>query len=154
MTENGGVSPDSHNKADPRAMDQLPSANDLDTEVRNAMTPGVIAVSEHASVRQAYKALTAHRIHALLVVGGANGKALGWVTARGLRAHVTSDDTMISVRDAITHEPASIQPSATVREALTALGQPGITQLLVALRPDTFPEGVLSDLDVVALAAR
>jgi CBS domain-containing protein len=61
---------------------------------------------------------------------------------------------MIRVRDAITHEPASIQPSATVREALTALGQPGITQLLVALRPDTFPEGVLSDLDIVALAAR
>ncbi len=135
-------------------MDHLPSAHYLDTEVRNAMTPGVIAVSEHASVRQAYKALTAHRIHSLLVVGGANGKALGWVTAHGLRTQVLSDDSMVCVRDAITHDPASIQPSATVREALTALGQPGITQLLVADHPDSFPDGVLSDLDIVALAAR
>jgi CBS domain-containing protein len=118
------------------------------------MTPGVVAINEHTSVRQAFKALTSHRVHSLLVVGGANGTVLGWVTARGLRAQLTGDDSMISVRDVITHEPASIQPSATVREALTALGQPGITQLLVAKRPDSFPEGVLSDLDVVALAAR
>lgn len=39
-----------------------------------------------------------------------------------------------------------------MREALTALGQPGISQLLVAARPGTLPEGVLSDLDVVAVA--
>jgi CBS domain-containing protein len=148
------MSPDLRSKPDPRAMDHPPSGHYLDTEVRNAMTPGVITISEHASVRQAFKALTTHRVHSLLVVGGANGKALGWVTAHGLRSQVTRDDSLISVRDAITHEPASIQPSATVRQALTALGQPGITQLLVATRPDTFPEGVLSDLDVVALAAR
>ena len=125
----------------------------LDTEVRVAMTPGVIAVSEHTPVREAFRALTAHRIHSLLVIGATHGRPLGWVTARGLRPHLLDTDSMACVRDAITHEPASIHPSATVREALTLLGRPDITQLLVVTHPDSFPEGVLSDLDVVSLAA-
>jgi len=125
----------------------------LDTEVRQAMTPGVITISEEASLYQAYRALVAHRVHSVLVVGHTTGKPLGWVTARGLLAWMTRDPGQARARDAITHEPATIQPSATVRVALTALSQPGISQLLVAQRPDITPEGVLSDLDVVALTA-
>jgi hypothetical protein len=37
---------------------------------------------------------------------------------------LTREDTMASARDAITHAPATIQPGATVRQALTALEQP------------------------------
>jgi hypothetical protein len=61
---------------------------------------------------------------------------------------------MASARDAITHEPATIQPGATVRQALTALEQPGVSQLIVAERPEVTPEGVVSDIDLIALAAR
>lgn len=88
------------------------------------------------------------------MLGRTTGTPLGWVTARGLRSFLTRDPGLVLARDAITHEPASIHPSATAREALTALGQPGVSQLLVAEREDIAPEGVLSDLDLVALAAR
>jgi len=139
-------------KPSPRHFDHLPTVDYLDREVRAVMTPGVVAISDDASLRQAYRALTTHRIHAILIMGATTGRPLGWVTARGLLAHVIRDDSMVSVRDAITHEPASVRPSSTVRQALTALEQPGISQLLVSRVPGGPPEGVLSDLDVIALA--
>ena len=139
---------------DYRAADHLHTADYLDAEVRDVMTPGVVTISENASVRQAYRALVAHRVHSVLVIGRTTGKPLGWVTARGLLGQLTRADTMLAVRDAITHAPATIQPGATVRQALTALEQPGISQLIVAERPEVTPEGVLSDLDLIALAAR
>lgn len=132
--------------------DYPPTSGPLDIEVRDAMTPGVVTITETASLRQGYRALVAHGVHSVLVIGRNNGKPLGWVTARGLLGRLTDDRDLCSVGEAITHPPASIQPSATVREALTALAQPGITQLIVARRPGVLPEGVLSDLDVVAVA--
>ena len=126
----------------------------LDRTAEDVMTPGVVTISESASLRRTYRSLVAHRVHAVLVVGRTTGKPLGWVTARGLLNWVVRDDTVACARDAITHEPASIQPGEPIRHALTALEQPGISQLIVAERPDVAPEGVLSDLDVIALAGR
>jgi hypothetical protein len=60
---------------------------------------------------------------------------------------------MACARDGITHPPEAIQPSATVREALTAIQQPGVTQLLVGPHSAATPEGVLSDVDLIALMA-
>jgi len=137
--------------------DSLPGADPLDLEVRDVMTPGVVCMSETASLRQAHRALVVHGVHCVLVIGRNTGKPLGWVTARGLLGRITQDRVSLdgdlrSAGDAITHPPAAIQPSATVREALTALAQPGISQLMVATRPGLLPEGVLSDVDVIAAA--
>ena len=132
--------------------DYLPSSDPLDVEVRDVMTPGVVTITETASLQQAYRALVAHGVHSILVIGRNHGKPLGWVTARGLLGRIGHDNSMCCVGEATTHPPASIQPGATVREALTALAQPGISQLLVAARPGVLPEGVLSDLDVIAVA--
>jgi CBS domain-containing protein len=115
------------------------------------MTPGVISIAEDASLRQVYRAMVSHSVHAVLVVGRAEGKPLGWVTARGLLTWVERDETMAFARDAITERPTTIEPSATAAEALTALSQPGTSHLLVCRQPDSHPEGVLSELDIVAL---
>ena len=134
---------------------EYPSTGDhLDVDVRNIMTPGVVAISEDTSLRDAYRALIAHSVHAILVVGRINGKPLGWISARGLLDWLTREPTGVYARDAITHEPASIQPTATAREALTAIQQPRISQLIVASRPGVTPQGVVSDVDLIALAAR
>jgi CBS domain-containing protein len=148
------MSPTMLTKTDRKAIDHLPTRDYLDVEVREIMTPGVVTIAEDASLRQAQRALTAHNIHAILVLGRTAGTPLGWVTARGLLSWLTRDESLAYARDGITHPPTSIQPSATAREALTALEQPGISQLIVASRPGAFPEGVLSDVDLVALAAR
>jgi CBS domain-containing protein len=126
----------------------------LDTPVRSLMTPGVVTLVEDASVRHAFAALTAHRVHAVLVVGRQRGMPLGWVTAHGLLPYLEADDDLLSVRDAITEEPRTIEPSASAREALVALAEPGTSHLLVTPRNSLVPEGVLSDLDLAGVAVR
>jgi CBS domain-containing protein len=126
----------------------------LDTPVRALMTPGVVTLVEDASVRQAFAALVAHHVHAVLVVGHQRGMPLGWVTARGLLPYLDSDDDLLCVRDAISEEPRTIDPAATAREAIVALSSPETSHLLVTPRQSLVPEGVISDLDVAGVAVR
>jgi len=61
-----------------------PPADRLDAAIRDAMRPGVIVISGHASVARAQRALLAHGVHAILVLDDDGGRPLGWVTSRGL----------------------------------------------------------------------
>ncbi len=123
-------------------------------EVREVMTPGVITIAEDASVRQVRRALEAHRIHAVLVVGRQHGRPLGWVTSRGLLGWLERDDTLAHASDAITEPVTTIPPSASVHEAIRAILQPGVTHLLVQHHPDRLPEGVVGERDLLALGRR
>jgi CBS domain-containing protein len=147
------MSPPPHDLSTARP-DKFTGQEHLDLEVRDIMTPGIVTISEEASLRDAARALVVHRIHAVLVVGERSRTLLGWVTARGLLDWALRDADMAVARDGITHEPITIDPSATVRQALTALEQPAISQLIVASGPHRTPHGVLSDLDVIALLDR
>ena len=120
-------------------------------EVREIMTPGVVTIVEDASLRQARRAMRAHHVQGVLVVGRGQGKPLGWVTARGLLSWIGRDQSMASAREAITEAPTAIEPSARLPEAVRALSQPGVSRLLVQRRPDVFPEGVVSDADLLEL---
>jgi CBS domain-containing protein len=127
------------------------SGDHLETPVREFMTPGVLTIAEDASLAQVYRAMVAHSVHALMVVGRTEGKPLGWVTTRGLLSWVGRDRSLASASDAITERPFKIAPSAPAREALTALSQPGTSHLLVCRQEDAGPEGVIADFDLVAL---
>jgi CBS domain-containing protein len=127
------------------------SGDHLDTPVREFMTPGVLTIAEDASLRQAYRAMVAHSVHAVLVVGRMEGRPLGWVTARGLLGWVGRDPTIASAREAITERAATVDPSATAREALNALCQAGTSHLIVCRDSKAMPEGVVSELDLIAL---
>jgi len=121
----------------------------MQREARELMTPGVLSIVEDASLRQVMRALTGHRVHALLVVGTA-GAPLGWVTAHGLLAWVDKDPAMAVARDAITEPARSVEPSASGREVVAALQQ-GVSHLLVQRNARELPEGVISDLDLLAV---
>src|SRR6266540_4101487 len=82
------------------------SGNVLDREIRDVMTPGVVSIVENASLQQVYRAMIAHRVHAILVVGRTQGRPIGWVTARGLLAWIGRDDSLSCARDAVTESPA------------------------------------------------
>jgi CBS domain-containing protein len=127
------------------------SGDHLETPVRQFMTPGVLTIAEDASLAQVYRAMVLHTVHAVLVVGRTEGRPLGWVTTRGLLGWVGQDRSLACASDAITGQPVTISPSATAREALAALSQPGTSHLLVCRREDGIPEGVVSELDLVAL---
>jgi CBS domain-containing protein len=126
----------------------------LQREVSDFMTPGCVSISEDATVEQAAAALAAHRVHAVLVVGAANGTPLGWVTARGLLGWVGRDCSHAASRDAITEQVTAIQPQASVRSALYALSLPGTTRLLVRRKPHHSPDGVITDFDLAVAARR
>ena len=121
----------------------------LDMEARELMTPGVISIAEDASLTQVHRALAAHRVHALLVLGTSSGRPLGWVSARGLLAWLEGDPSLACARDAITEPVTAIEPGASGRKALTALGRPRVTHLLVQRHVEALPEGVISELDLI-----
>ena len=55
------------------------------------MRPGVIAVSEDASLRQVERAMMRHGVHAILLLGQATGRPVGWVTTRGVLRWLDQD---------------------------------------------------------------
>ena len=133
------------------SMSPLAPGDYLETPVSHIMTPGVVSIPEDASRLHVYRAMTAHSVRAVLVVGRTEGRPLGWVTARGLLGWVGKDESLACARDAITERSTSIDPSATAREAVVSLLQAGVTHVLVRRSDDSMPEGVVSDLDLVAL---
>jgi CBS domain-containing protein len=119
-------------------------------EVSEVMRPGVVTVAEDASVLQARRALQAHGVHAVLVVERSHGRPLGFITARGLLGWVDRDETIACARDAVSQAPIWLRPSASLRQALDAIVEPGVTHLLVRRGPDEMGEGVVSALDLLA----
>jgi predicted transcriptional regulator len=132
-----------------------PIAGDrLDTSVRDIMRPGVIVIADDASVGQAQRALLSHEVHAVLVLERDSGRALGWVTSRGLLPWCDRDTGLANARDAVNEPAVLIEPSATAREAINALETADATRLLVARSAGSLPEGVIADVDLLRLVAR
>jgi CBS domain-containing protein len=126
----------------------------LEREVAEIMTPGCVMISEAASVADAARAMAAHRVHAVLVVGARNGTPLGWVTHRGLLSWLSRDRLLARASEAITEEVRAIPAHESLRTALYALSLAGTTRLLVRNRPNTMPEGVVTDFDLAMAAGR
>lgn len=120
------------------------------SEVREVMTPGVISVPADASVKQLYRALAAHAVHAVLVVERKSGAPLGWASAAGLLRSI-ADESAHTAGQAVCEPVHTITPSATLREAVDLLLQPGVPHVLVAHQHSAVGEGVLSAFDVVQL---
>ena len=129
-------------------MDARPLCSEaLELDVSEVMTADVVTVDEGATLEEAVEVMAAHRIHAVLVVGVRSGTALGWVTTRGLLAHVGSA-AATRVNDAITEEAKAINPGASVRTAIYALSFPDVSRLLVRRRESAHWEGVVTEYDV------
>lgn len=152
VRRSGGVpAPEAHARA---ARHPLPGDHLDDTTARDLMTPGVIAVVEDASLRQGFRSMVAHGKHAILVLGRTNGQPLGWITDRGLLSELEGEHPLRPVREAITEEPVAVAPGATAREMAAKLSQAGTSHLLVVPTGGHLPEGVVSALDLVRVAAR
>jgi CBS domain-containing protein len=123
----------------------------LETAVRDVMTPGVVTIAEDASLVQVLRAVRAHDVHAVLVVGNRHAKPIGWITTDGLLGWVGRDQSLACARDAISEEVTRIDPLASARDALDALAGPGTTHLLVCRHPDGAAEGVVSAVNLITL---
>jgi CBS domain-containing protein len=125
----------------------------LDEAVSRFMRPGVVIVVEDTTLQEAERAMISHGVHSVLVVGREHADPIGWVTARGLLAHLESDPTLPCAR-AVTEPVTYVAPSATAKQAAQLLSQADVTHLLVSRVPGQTPVGVVSDFDLVALVAR
>jgi CBS domain-containing protein len=125
----------------------------LAREVRDVMTPGVVTIPADASLHQAYAAIAAHGVHAVLVVDRKSAAPLGWISANGLLRWALDDSHHHTAGQAICEAVHMVAPSATLRDAAEILLRPGVSHVLVAHHGATSGEGVLSAADVVRVVA-
>jgi CBS domain-containing protein len=142
----------SHPASPEAAADGL-SDRRLQTPVRDFMRPGVIALAEDASLRHAERAMIRHGVHAILVLG-TTGRPVGWITSRGILRWLSHDLGLVQTGQAVSEPPTYIDPGASAHDAVTALSDGAVSHLLVARAPGETPQGVVSDLDVIALCTR
>jgi CBS-domain-containing membrane protein len=133
----------------------VPSGHGLaGLEARDVMTPGVVTIVEDASLVQVCRALAAHGVHAVLVVGRSQGVPLGWITARGLLGFLDRDIAFATAREAVVEPAVTIEPSAPLSAVVSTLAREQVSHVLVAHRADVLPEGVISDADLVRALGR
>jgi CBS domain-containing protein len=129
------------------------SARWLDAHVRTIMRAGVISVPSDASIRQVQRALVSHRVHAVLVLDAQTGGPAGWATPRGVLEHMLADTALMPAYAAVTEPAESIEPAASAEDALRRMLATGCSRLLVRRDAVSPPEGVVSEMDLVELAA-
>jgi len=122
----------------------------LDRTAEDVMTPGVVVLPVTAPLDQAAQAMSSHRVHGVLVVS-CEGRPCGWVTSTHVTHHVGDSHLLDWAVDAIGEKFVAVRPSASVREVVAALSQPGISRVAVQQRPAVMPQGVITDLDIAAL---
>ena len=126
------------------------SSDARDAPVRSLMRAGVISVSSDSSICQVQRALIAHRVHAVLVVDEHGGRPAGWATARGVLEQAASDVDLLPAAAAVVEPVVVISPSASAGEALSRMLHTGAVRLLVCREPGGQPEGVLTEMDLLA----
>ena len=67
---------------------------------------------------------------------------------------LSHDLGLVQTGRAVSETPTYIDPGATAHEAVTALSDAAVSHLLVTRAPGETPQGVVSDLDVIALCTR
>ena len=121
--------------------------------VRSIMRPGVVAIPGSASLTQVARTMSAHGVHAVLVLESRSSQPAGWVTSASLIARLLDFSPSVPAIDAVTEITTTILPSAPVADAIRALRSPGVTHLLVTTGPAAVPQGVVSETDIVEFAA-
>ena len=103
------------------------------------MTPGCVVISEAASVADAARAMAAHRVHAVLVVGARNGTPLGWITHRGLLGWVGRDRSLARASEAITEQVRPSRPRSPCAPRSTRSRSAARRGCSYAVAPMRFP---------------
>jgi len=125
----------------------------LDLSAEEVMTSGVVVLPVTAALEQAARAMDTHHVHGVLVIS-CEGKPCGWVTAESISPHVGDDHLLDWAVDAIGEQFVAVRPSASVREVVDQLRQPGVSRVAVQQRPDVMPHGVITHLDITAAMGR
>ena len=121
--------------------------------VSDVMRSGVVSVSESTSLDAVARVMREHHVHGVLVIAD-DGEPLGWVTARGLLGHPAAQWRRLDARQALSEPCVRVVPSTSVSEAIHVLLGAEATHLAVIRPGSRTPDGVVSDIDLVAHLTR
>ena len=121
--------------------------------VADVMRSGVVSVSESTSVAAVARVMRDHHVHGVLVIGD-DGEPRGWITARGMLRHGADSWRRLAAGHAISEPCVTVVPSASVPQAIEALLGSDATRLAVVRPGSRTPDGVVSDVDLVAYLSR
>jgi CBS domain-containing protein len=121
--------------------------------VSDVMRSGVVSVSGSTSLEAVARVMREHGVHGVLVVGD-DGDPLGWVTARGMLGHHGADWRRVAAGEAIDEPCVRVVPSASVAAAIDALLGSKASRLAVMRPGSRTPDGVVTDIDLVAHLSR
>jgi signal-transduction protein with cAMP-binding, CBS, and nucleotidyltransferase domain len=125
----------------------------LDAPVTDVMHRGVVGVPAIATIPDAAAVMRDNNVHAVLIID-TDASPLGWVSSRGIvHDHALEWTTEASAVAAITHDAASVPPTATVADAMTVFVATSASRILVAGSAAEIPIGVIADSDLVAFMA-
>ena len=118
--------------------------------VGDVMSHGLVVCREETTAGQAARAMT-QRCSRSLVVVAADGRPLGVVTGADLLELLGADAAERPVAE-LMHEPLTISPRATLREAADLMLEHVVHRLLVVddAAGDVMPLGLVSTADIVA----
>ncbi len=115
------------------------------------MHRGHVSVPGSLPPAEAARTMSARHVHAVLVDDD-HGGPLGWVTTRGLLHNLPCDWDDATVREAITEPVASVLPTASVADAITALLASDASHVLIRTE-DGHVRGVVAESDLLKLLA-
>jgi CBS domain-containing protein len=119
------------------------------TRVSQVMSRGIVVCRATTSIAAAARAMRERRSRSV-VVANAHGRPLGVVTGFDLLPFNGQGDTSQPV-SAVMHPPCTIQPEASLREAVDQMLREHAHRLLVVdpTEPDSLPLGLISTSDIV-----
>ena len=117
------------------------------------MRHGVVSVSQSATLDAVARAMREHAVHGVLVVAD-DGELLGWVTARGLLRHPAVQWHHLGAGGAVDEPCIHVVPSASLAAAIESMVAGAVSHLAVVRPGSRTPDGVVSDIDLVAAQAR
>jgi CBS domain-containing protein len=117
--------------------------------VSDVMRCGVVSVSQSTSLAAVARVMREHNVHGVLIVGD-DGEPLGWVTARGLLAQHGADWRRVAAGEAISEPCVRVVPSASISTAIDTLLGSQASRLAVIRPGSRTPDGVVSEVDLVA----
>lgn len=121
--------------------------------VADVMSRGIVVCLQATKIHQAARAMSERRSRSMIVIdpyGEPRGIITGWDLLNALDAEgETAEDRTVTE---IMHQPLTIRPGASLREAADMMISQHVHRLLVVdpSQPETFPLGLISTFDIVA----
>jgi len=120
--------------------------------VHDCMHHGIFSCAADAPLGEVAGLMAKHRVHAVAVTNGDSTRPVAVVSDLDVAAAIASGGEPSALQMAAT-EPLVISSDESMSQAAQLMAEHGVAHLVVLDRASGYPIGILSTLDVAAVAA-